>query len=139
VGFLMGLLVLLLIFYIRKGNYHKDCQPTAVMVEFEKYTGPPFISSNSKIVPITPIQRKQDCFCHGCKRTQIPLRLGWGTTIQKCQVMTVGEGESNRYIVINPGSRTFESNNPGALFVVLSRAKTEEMQKNLTLHGTPQF
>lgn len=107
-----------------KGTYPKDCQPTAVMVEFEKYTGSPFISSNSKIVPITPIQRKQDCSCHGCKRTQIPLRLGWGTTIHKCQGMTIGEGESNRYIVINPGSRKFESNNPGALFVALSRAKT---------------
>lgn len=38
--------------------------------------------------------------------------------------MTIGEGESNRYIVINPRSRKFESYNPGALFVVLSRAKT---------------
>jgi hypothetical protein len=38
--------------------------------------------------------------------------------------MTIGEGESNRYIVINPRSRKFESNNPGALYVVLYRAKT---------------
>ena len=38
--------------------------------------------------------------------------------------MTIGEGELNRYIVINPGTRTFESRNPGALFVALSRAKS---------------
>ena len=38
--------------------------------------------------------------------------------------MTIGDGESSRYIVINPGTRKFESLNPGALFVALSRAKT---------------
>jgi hypothetical protein len=38
--------------------------------------------------------------------------------------MTIGDGESSRYIVINPGRRKFESLNPGALFVALSRAKT---------------
>ena len=38
--------------------------------------------------------------------------------------MTIGEGETNRYIVINPGTRAFESQNPGALFVALSRAKS---------------
>jgi hypothetical protein len=38
--------------------------------------------------------------------------------------MTIGDGESSRYIVINPGTRKFESLNPGALFVALSTAKT---------------
>ena len=38
--------------------------------------------------------------------------------------MTIGEGETNRYIVISPGTKGFESKNPGALFVALSRAKT---------------
>jgi hypothetical protein len=71
-------------------------------------------------VPITPVQRKVDCFCYGCKIIQIPLRLGWGTTIHRCQGMTIGDGESSRYIVINPGTKKFESLNPGALFVALS-------------------
>ena len=35
----------------------------------------------------------------------------------------IGEGEVNRYIVIHPGTRAFESRNPGALFVAISRAK----------------
>ena len=35
--------------------------------------------------------------------------------------MTVGEGEA---IVINPGTRQFETRTPGALFVGLSRAKS---------------
>lgn len=38
--------------------------------------------------------------------------------------MTIGEGEVNRYIIINIGTRAFESRNPGALFVALSRAKS---------------
>lgn len=38
--------------------------------------------------------------------------------------MTIGEGEVNRYIIINPGTRAFESRNPGALFVALSKAKS---------------
>ena len=47
-----------------------------------------------------------------------------GGTLHGCQGIQVGTGESNRYIVINPGTRQFESRNPGALFVALSRAKS---------------
>ena len=102
----------------------RDGLPTVVMVEFDKYSGPPFIKNSPKLVPIVPVKRKLDCPCYSCSRTQIPLRLGWGTTIHRCQGMTIGSGESNRYVIINPGSRKFESLNPGALFVALSRAKT---------------
>ena len=38
--------------------------------------------------------------------------------------MTIGRGETNRYIIIDPCTKQFESRNPGALFVALSRAKT---------------
>lgn len=38
--------------------------------------------------------------------------------------MTIGSGEINQHIIINPGTRQFESRNPGALFVALSRAKS---------------
>ena len=94
--------------------------PDAVMVEFHNYTGPVFIPENPKIVPIFPVERKIDCSCNGCRRKQIPLQLGWASTIHKCQGMTIGKGEHNSYIIINPGTRAFESRNPGALFVALS-------------------
>ena len=94
------------------------------MIEFHKYTGPPFLPNQPKVVPIVPVERRMDCACHGCKRTQVPIRLGWGTTIHRCQGMTIGQNEPNRYIVIHPGTTSFESRNPGALFVALSRAKT---------------
>ncbi len=94
------------------------------MVEFPNYSGPPFIQDNPKLVPVFPVERRIDCICHFCKRTQIPLRLGWATTIHRCQGITVGEGQVNRYIKIHPGTRHFESTNPGALFVSLSRARS---------------
>ncbi len=108
--------------------------PDVVMVDFSRYTGPPFLNEYPTVVPIEPVERLMDCSCHSCKRKQIPLRLGWGTTIHRCQGMTIGKNEPNRYIVINPGSTTFESRNPGALFVALSRAKTSG-----GLHQDPDF
>jgi hypothetical protein len=99
-------------------------QPDVVMVEFHQYSGPAFINANPRIIPIVPVTRPVDCPCGFCMRTTIPLRLGWSTTLHSCQGMTVGVGQPNRYIVINPGTRKFESNNPGALFVALSRAKS---------------
>lgn len=106
------------------GRTPVEGQPDVVMVNFTKYTGPPFINSHPQLVPIVPVERKKDCHCFNCKRKQIPLRLGWGTTIHRCQGMTIGEGEANRYIVIHPGDKKFEARNPGALFVALSRAKS---------------
>ena len=105
------------------GRTPKESLPDVVMVKFHQYTGPAFVLNDPKIIPIVPITRRLDCACFGCKRTQIPLRLGWGTTIHRCQGMTIGNGETNRYIIINPGTKHFESRNPGALFVALSRAK----------------
>jgi signal recognition particle subunit SEC65 len=107
----------------KNGRTPSDSLPDVVMVEFPHYTGPPFLQQYPKHVPILPVQRKVDCGCFSCKRKQIPLRLGWASTIHRCQGMTIGAGEINRYIVINPGTRSFESRNPGALFVALSRAK----------------
>ena len=83
--------------------------PDVLMVSFKKYSGLSFIDEAPEIVPIVPIQRQIDCPCHSCKRAQIPPRLGWGTTIHRCQGMTIGEGEQNRYIVIDPGTKSFES------------------------------
>ena len=107
------------------------------MVEFPTYTGPPFIESNPKLLPIFPVERRIDCPCFHCKKKQFPLRLGWATTIHRCQGITVGPGEPNRYIVINPGTRQFESRVPGALYVALSRAKssgTEDSEPDFASH-----
>ena len=98
-------------------------QPDFVLVNFSGYRGPAFLEDHPTIVPIVPISRTTECGCR-CKRLQIPLRLSWGTTIHKCQGMTVGEGEAFRYVVIHPGNHAFEAKNPGAFYVALSRAKS---------------
>ena len=98
--------------------------PDFVLVDFPCYTGPAFIEERPTLLPIVPVVRLIDCSCHCCSRKQIPLRLGWASTIHRCQGMTIGAGEVNRYIVIHPGTRAFESKTPGALFVSLSRAKS---------------
>ena len=45
--------------------------------------------------------------------------------------MIIGKEESSKYIVIDPGSKQFEFKNPGASFVVLSRAKCAWGPNNL--------
>ena len=97
--------------------------PDVILTEFPKYTGPSFIPGHPQGVPIVPVERKMEC-CNFCRRIQIPLHLAWATTIHGCQGMTVGAGENNRYIIIDPGDKKFESNCPGSLYVALSRAKT---------------
>ena len=105
-------------------NRPENSLPDVVMVQFDNYSGPPFIEENPKIVLLVPVERKIDCNCCGCRRKQIPFRLGWAFTIHKCQGMTIGKGEPYSYMIINPGIRSFESRNPGDLFVALSRAKS---------------
>lgn len=95
--------------------------PDVVIVEVPNNSGPPFIPEKPKVVPIFPEERKIYCRCHFCRRKQIPLRLWWATTFHRCQGMTIWV---NRYIVIHPGTNAFESRNPGALFVAISRAKS---------------
>ena len=97
--------------------------PDVVLVRFPGYRRPPYINEDPTVVPIVPVSRSTDCACR-CKRLQVPLRLAWGTTIHKCQGMTVGAGEAFRYVVVHPGDHGFEARNPGALFVALSRAKS---------------
>ena len=105
------------------------CLPEVVLVDFPEYSGPPFLDSAPTVIPIVPETRRLDCGC--CRRKQIPLRLGWGTTIHRCQGMTIGENQASRFIVIHPGGKVFESRNPGALYVALSRAKSAGNQGQL--------
>jgi ATP-dependent exoDNAse (exonuclease V) alpha subunit len=77
----------------RNENRPEKSLPDVVMVQFDNYSGPPFIVENPKTFLIVPLERKIDCNCCGCCRKQIPLRLGWASIIHKCQGMTIGKGE----------------------------------------------
>ncbi len=103
---------------IQRGQENRKLSTCCSMVEFPNYSGPPFIFENPKLRTNSPVERRIDCDCHYCcKRKQIPPRLGWATTIHRCQGITVEKSEVNMYIVISPVTRKFESINPGALWL----------------------
>lgn len=107
---------------------HLHCQTLWLIFQIIPYS---FLPQYPKIVPFIPVERKIDCTCrsHFCKR-KLLLRLGWASTIRRFQGMTIGDGGVNKQIVINPGTRAFESRSPGALFVALSRAKSTGKNNN---------
>ena len=67
-----------------EGRLWKDSLSDVVLIGFSYYSGPAFTTHNPKIIPIVPIQRRVKCQCGISKRTQIPLRLGWGAIIHSC-------------------------------------------------------
>jgi hypothetical protein len=57
--------------------------PEFVVVDFPKYTGPPWMEDHPTWIPVCPVERRLDCHC--CKRILPPLRPGFGTTIHRVQ------------------------------------------------------
>ena len=87
--------------------------PISVLVEFPKYTGPPFIAEHPKYVPIPPITFEWTTNKRH-SRKQIPLRLCYAMTIHKSQ------GQTLEKAVIDLGDKERTS---GLTFVALSRLK----------------
>jgi hypothetical protein len=115
------------IVYEENKNPNGHDLPKYILVEFPGYTGPPFIQSNPKAVPIAPIRKSCEKGC--CSRLQIPLRLGYGQTIHTFQGITVGPNTDKRKyaipsIIIYPGCLTFEGKNPGLFYSAFSRGTT---------------
>ncbi|KAI3899199.1 hypothetical protein MKW92_016429, partial [Papaver armeniacum] len=87
--------------------------PVAVMVEFDKYTGPQ-VYDGSSVIPITPITTSWISSSGvTCQRTQLPLILCWAITVHKSQGLTLDQ------TVVDIGSRESLS----LTFVALSRTK----------------
>ena len=93
--------------------------PCIIMVIFDKYTGPAFITTDDgrKVIPILPVKTEFVKGSETCSRTQFPLHISYAITVYKSQSITIDQA------VINLSERDFQS---GLSYVALSRIKTLE-------------
>ena len=102
--------------------------PLYVLVEFAQYEGEPFDDTNTKLVPITPVeyQCKKKC----CKKKFLPLQLCYAKTVHTFQGQNAGPVQPGQpqnaiqRIICDPGDKEFEGRNPGLFYTILSRATT---------------
>ena len=80
--------------------------PAYVVVEFDNYIGLPWDQSNSKHIPIPPVQQKN--------RKQVPLKMAWALTIHKSQGFTLTRS------TIDIGNNARQ----GLTFIAMSRTTT---------------
>ncbi|KID84375.1 ATP-dependent DNA helicase PIF1, partial [Metarhizium majus ARSEF 297] len=92
-------------------------QPCVIMMEFDKYTGPAFLTTadGRKIVPILPVDRDFLVGVTLCTRTQFPLIVCYAITVHKSQSITEDK------IVTDLSCRDFQT---GLSYVAVSRVKT---------------
>jgi hypothetical protein len=102
--------------------------PSYILVDFPQYCGPSFLPDHPTWVPITPVESKCKYFCCTCK--YIPLQLCYAKTVHTFQGQNAGpvqEGQQKNAIlrlICDPGNKTFEGNNPGLFYTILSRITT---------------
>ncbi|XP_066915540.1 uncharacterized protein [Clytia hemisphaerica] len=88
--------------------------PIAVIVKFDKYTGPSFFNEEDNCVPIVPIVETLSDDNVQKERMQIPLKLAWALTIHKSQGLTLDK------VVVDLGKR---ESMDGLTYVALSRVR----------------
>ena len=93
--------------------------PCVIMVIFDNYTGPAFITTDDgrKVVPILPVKTEFVKGSETCSRIQFPLHISYAITVHKSQSITIDRA------VIDLSERDFQS---GLSYVALSRIKTLE-------------
>jgi hypothetical protein len=121
-------IVMDIIFADGQSPHNRDL-PLYILVDFDQYCGPRFHESLPKTyVPIVP--ETIGCTRNCCRITQIPLRLAFAKTIHTFQGANVGPMPPGapqnmiQSIVVDPGSRAFEGNNPGLFYTLASRGTT---------------
>ncbi|XP_044717957.1 PIF1-like helicase domain-containing protein [Hirsutella rhossiliensis] len=88
--------------------------PAVIMVDFDSYDGPPYLTTNEgrKISPILPVRRDFLVGNETCARTQFPLIVAFAITVHKCQSLTKDQ------IVTDLATRDFQA---GISYVAVSR------------------
>ena len=59
-----------------------------------------------------------------CNVTYCPLTIAFGRTIHSFQGQEAGKGKAIEKLIVNPGSKSFETLNPGTLNFCITRANT---------------
>ena len=94
--------------------------PVAVVVDFDQYTGPP-LHPGTRHVAVPAITVFSETLHNHQTRQQVPLQLGFATTIHKSQGLTVGPGETLTHMTVDLGDKEFAV---GLTYVACSRAKS---------------
>ena len=100
-----------------------------VVVDFPGYTGPAWDPSHPTYVPVPVITERCNKGC--CKKQFVPLELCFAVTIHKVEGLTIGpntkNGEQNsaECMIVDIGSRAFETTCPGLFYTSYSRATTD--------------
>lgn len=95
-------------------NQFPPALPIAVIVKFDKYTGPSFFNDIDNCVPIVPLIASTSENSTVQERVQIPLKLAWSLTIHKSQGLTLDS------VVVDLGKK---ESMDGLTYVALSRVK----------------
>jgi hypothetical protein len=121
-------IVIDIVFASGQSPHNRDL-PLYILVDFDQYCGPRFHESLPETyVPIVP--ETIGCTRNCCRMTQIPLRLAFAKTIHTFQGANVGPMPPGsppnmiQSIVVDPGNRGFEGNNPGLFYTLASRGTT---------------
>ncbi|KAH7236677.1 hypothetical protein BKA59DRAFT_374876, partial [Fusarium tricinctum] len=111
--------------------------PCVIMMEFDKYSGPVFLTTpdGRKIVPTLPVERDFLIGATLCARTQLPLNVCYAIIVHKSQSIT------EDMIVTDLSCRDFQA---GLSYVAVSRVKTLEglmldapFDRNHLVYGSP--
>ncbi|KAJ0131300.1 PiggyBac transposable element-derived protein 4 [Fusarium oxysporum f. sp. albedinis] len=111
--------------------------PCVIMIEFDKYNGPVFLTTPEvkKIVPILSVERDFLIGATFCARTQFPLIVCYAITVHKSQSIT------EDMIVTDLSCQDFQT---GLSYVAVSRVETLEglmleapFDRNHLVYGSP--
>lgn len=108
---------------------HGD-RPKYVLCDFPQYKGPRFSQDlPPTYVPIPPTTALCNRNC-GCRRIYMPLNLAFAKTTHTFQGASVGPVKPGQppnsvsHIIVDPGEPSFEAQNPGLLYTMLTRVTT---------------